>query len=129
MTQRLLELVGPVHVIGGLLLFASGFSPSAQSLLEALVRPPADASWSPFFVSVLGPTIASWGVLFGTLTRQYFTSPTKKTWNALTLSLLIWAPLDSALCVFYRFYSGAIVNAIVFIAVIGLLIAARKHIR
>ncbi len=127
--ERLLKLVGPIHVVGGLLLAATGFLPSAMDMLEKYFPTADQFAFSPFLVSVFGPTIASWGLLFGMLINQYFAVPDEKLWLGLMLSLLVWAPVDSALCIYYGFYAGAIVNAIVFFGVGILLLAARKRIQ
>ncbi|HNP66108.1 MAG TPA: hypothetical protein PKH39_19425 [Woeseiaceae bacterium] len=123
-----LKLVGPVHLVGGLLLALTGFVPSAQAILSSFFPSAGSAAWSPFFVSVFGPTIASWGLLFGILVRQFFEQPNESLWRGLVLSLVVWAPLDTALCIYYGFTTGAILNAIVLLLVGALLMAARKHI-
>ena len=127
MSERLLKLVGPAHVAGGLLLFASGFSPTAMSLLESSLAASPALDWSPFFVAVLGPTIASWGLLFGALVNQFLTAPSTPGWRVLLLSLLLWAPLDTSLCLAYGFYGGVALNLIVFTAVVGLLFAVKAR--
>jgi len=129
MTERLLKLVGPAHIAGGLLLFATGFVPEAQCFLESFVSGADDSIWSAFFASVLGPTIASWGVLFAALVNQFYSAPSTGLWRAMILSVVIWAPLDTALCLKYGIYSGAIVNTIITIVLVWLLVAAKRSIR
>jgi hypothetical protein len=127
-TERLLKLVGPIHIIGGLLLTATGFLPAAQSFLEALYPESDRLAWSPFFVAVFGPTVASWGLLFGVIVSQFYDKPSKRLWRALLASLIIWAPLDSILCIYYGFFIGVVINAIVFFSVGALLLIARQRI-
>lgn len=129
MTKRFLTLVGPAHVIGGLLLFASGFIPAAQEYLRSLLVVSDDFVWSPFFLSILGPTIASWGILFGALVNQFYALPSKSIWRAMLLSVVIWAPLDTMLCLAYGLYSGAIVNAVVFAVLVFLLYSEKSRVR
>lgn len=129
MTERLLKLVGPIHLVGGLLLAMTGFVPAASAFLESVFPAAEHIEWSPYFVAVLGPTIASWGLLFGVLVNQYLAVPSVRIWRGLMLSLLVWAPLDTALCVVYQFYSGAIINMIVLVIIGGLLLAVRDRIR
>ncbi len=126
--ERLLKLVGPIHVAGGLLLSATGFLPPAMVLLESYFPKSDQFTFSPFFVSVFGPTVASWGLLFSILINQYFAAPNENLWRGLVLSLLVWAPVDSVLCIYYGFYAGALVNAVVFFFVGTLLLLARKRI-
>ena len=125
MTEKLLRLVGPLHIAGGLLLFASAFSPAALSFLQSVITGNNEYVWSAFFATVLGPTIASWGILFSALVNQFLESPTIKLWRALVFSVLIWAPLDTALCLKYGITIGAVTNSIVFVIIIGLLFGAR----
>jgi hypothetical protein len=127
--EKLLRLVGPVHIAGGLLLFASAFLPSASVFLQTTITGDNDYVWSAFFATVLGPTIASWGVLFTALVHQFHAAPSLTIWRALLLSVVIWAPLDTALCLKFGVTIGAIINSIVFIALVWLLIAAKKTIR
>lgn len=129
MTEKLLKLVGPVHIAGGLLLFVSGFVPAMQDAMMHLL-PTSDAFvWSTFFVSVFGPTIASWGVLFGAIVNQYFTTPSPTLWRAMLYAVLIWAPLDSLLCYRFGFWGGVIINSIVFVVLLALLYRARDLIK
>ncbi len=129
MSEKLLRLVGPVHVVGGLLLFASAFLPHATAILQTAITGNGDYAWSAFFATVLGPTIASWGVLFTALVHQFQAAPSMLVWRALVLSVVIWAPLDTALCLKFGVTIGAIINSIVFIVLIWLLLAAKKTVR
>ena len=128
MIEKLLKLVGPVHVIGGLALFASGFVPGLQMKVLALVPVAPGFQWSPFFVAVLGPTIASWGVLFGALAHHFLSAPSESSWRAMLFAVLIWAPLDSALCLYYGVWAGAVVNVVVTVVLLVLLLAVRKRL-
>lgn len=126
MSARILKIVGPIHIVGGLLIFATGFVPVAQAILEPLIATSGDLVWSPFLLAVLGPTIASWGVLFTTLVSQFLSAPTPGLWKAMVWSVAVWAPLDTALCLRFRVYDGAILNAAVVLALIILLVNVRK---
>ncbi len=126
MYARLLRIVGPTHIVVGLLLFATAFVPAAQIFLENMLSSSSDLVWSPFFVAILGPTIASWGVLFTTVVSQFFSAPSPRLWKALIVSVAIWAPLDTALCLYFGVYAGAIVNAVVVAILTVLLLGVRK---
>ena len=78
-----------------------------------------------FLISVFGPTVASWGVLFFALARTYFRNPTTSLWWVLVLSIAVWAPIDSALCVYYGLYSAVALNAAVTALFLGLLLSVR----
>lgn len=124
-TERLLKLVGPVHIAGGLVVFATGFIPPAQRWFELLFAKSGDLIWSPFFVAVLGPTIASWGLLFAVVVAQFYERPSPRLWKLLVAAVLIWAPLDTMLCLYYGLWSGAVLNGIVVAGLAILLAAAR----
>jgi len=128
-SERLLKLVGPIHVVGGLLLFAAAFSPATLDMLKPLLVGNDDFVWSAFFVTVLGPTIASWGILFAALVNQFYAAPSLNLWRSLVISVVVWAPLDTILCVRYGLSVGVTVNFIVVVALIGLLYMAKKSIR
>ncbi len=126
MTEKLLRLAGPVHVVAGLLIFATAFSPAAQESLKSLIVTDDATIWSAFFVAILGPTIAGWGILFTALINQYFASPSLSLWKSLVFSIIIWAPLDTALCLYYGIWIGAVINAAIVMVLAGLLLSARK---
>jgi hypothetical protein len=125
MVERLLKLVGPAHIAGGLLVFTSGFIPTAQAWLESLFAQTGELVWSPFFVAVLGPTIASWGLLFAVVVNQFYETPSPRLWKSLVAAVAIWAPLDTALCLYFGLYAGAVLNAVVVVGLAALLIAAK----
>lgn len=129
MTQRLLRWVGPLHVLAGLALAACGFFEPLYVWMTNVVAVRADFIWSPFFASILGPTIASWGILFAYTVSTFYQAPSLVAWRAMLWSVLIWAPLDTALCFKFGFYGGAMLNAAVFLAVVALLISARRILK
>ena len=120
MAARLLSLVGPIHIVGGVLLFLTAFFPGIQGSLAEFASLTGD-NFSPFLFAVIGATIASWGVLFCVVVSQYLDYPTKRLWNAMLLAVLIWAPLDTGLCLYFGIYRGAMVNAVVFVVLVALL--------
>ena len=125
LSARILAYVGPVHIVGGLLVFATGFVPATHPLLESLLASSGDLNWSPFFLAILGPTIASWGVLFTAVVTQFLSNPSQVLWKAMVWSVAIWAPLDTALCLYFGVYGGAIINTAVVAALIFLLLNVR----
>jgi len=116
--------VGPLHVIAGLALFISAFVPGAQELLASTAKLEGDLN-SPFLLAVLGPTVASWGVLFTAVVRQFVDYPTRRLWNAMLLSIAVWAPLDTALCWYFGVYGGIVVNSAVAVVLVALLFNVR----
>jgi hypothetical protein len=116
-----------MHVIAGVLLAALPLAPSVHSGLVAAIFGEAKATPEVhFLVSAFGPTVASWGILFFALVRAFFRNPTNGSWWALVLAIVIWAPLDSALCAYYGLYLPIVLNAVVAVVLLGLLISVRR---
>ena len=127
MTERLLLAIALAHVAVGLGLAALPLAPSIHAGLAAVIFGTGKATEEVrFLLSVFGPTIASWGILFYALVRAFFRHPTRGSWWALVLSIAIWAPLDSALCAYYGLYAAIALNAVVAVTLLGLLISVRR---
>jgi len=120
MPIKILSWVGPLHIVAGLLLFLTAFLPGVQDYLAAAAGL-RDDNYSPFLFAVFGPTVASWGVLFGVVVRQFIEYPSRRLWNAMVLAVVIWAPLDTSLCLYYGVYGGVAVNALVTVLLLALL--------
>ena len=132
MEQRLLKLLAIGHIAAGLLLCLLYFvTPIHTPLLQAvyIAQPTALSNESQliFWLCILGPTIASWGVLFFALAHQYFLTPTVFLWRCMVAAILIWAPLDSLLCTLNGIYAGAVGNLAVTIVFLVLLFRI-KHL-
>ena len=124
--KRLLTFLAVGHIAAGLLLCALYFvNPLHIPLLQAvyIAQPTALSNESQlvFWLCILGPTIASWGVLFFALVHQYFLTPTLFLWRCMVAAILIWAPLDSLLCTLNGIYAGAMGNLAVTIIFLILL--------
>jgi len=126
MEQKLLKLIAIAHIIGGiglwLLYFATPLHTPLLQLIysnqpEKLVNIPQLAFW----LCILGPTIASWGLLFLALNHQYHITPTIFLWRCMAGAVLLWAPLDSTLCLLNGIVAGAAGNAAVTLALFILL--------
>lgn len=127
MARNLLLLLALAHVAAGLAVTFLPLAPSAHRLLVATFFGEARTTDDVLFlVSVFGPTVASWGVLFYALTQAFFRNPTRGAWRALVLSILIWAPLDSALCMHYGLYAAVGMNMVVASVFLGLLLSVHR---
>jgi len=124
MTTKILSWVGPLHIVAGLLLFLTAFLPGVQTMIAVNVGL-AGENFSPFLFAVLGPTVASWGVLFTAVVRQFIDYPTRRLWNAMLLAIVVWAPLDTGLCLYYGVYGGVAVNGLVVVLLLVLLFKVR----
>ncbi len=126
MIKKLLLLFALVHVVAGLVLTLLPLAPSIHRMLVVTFFGEARTTDDVLFlVSVFEPTLASWGVVFYALTQAFFRNPTSGAWWALVLSILIWAPLDSALCIHYGLYAAVGMNLIVALVFLGLLFSVR----
>ncbi len=126
MPAKILSWVGPLHVVAGLLLFLTAFLPGVQDSLAGAAGL-TDDNYSRFLFAVFGPTVASWGVLFGVVVRQFIEYPSRRLWNAMVLAVVIWAPLDTSLCLYYGVYGGVVVNALVTVLLLVLLFKVKPR--
>src|SRR5258708_10166004 len=110
--EKILLTVALAHVVAGLLLAILPFAPSVHvKLVVAIFGEGKDSEEVMFLVSVFGPTVAIWGVLFFALVRAFFRNLTTGLWWALVLSIAICAPLDSPLCMYYGLSSAVSLHA------------------
>ena len=125
-TERALLAVSLAHVVAGVLLAALPVAPAVHFDLVASIFSGDKATQEVLFlVSAFGPTVASWGILFFALVRAFFRNPTSGSWRALVFSIVIWAPLDSTLCIYYGLDAAVAINAAVALVVLGLLMSVR----
>lgn len=128
--QRLLKFLALSHIIGGLVLTTFLFlKPLHPFILQILYSSDSVSNQDQifFWLSILGPTIASWGVLFYLSVTHYFQHPTRHTLKMMAASILIWAPLDTGLCIYNEIYLAAVANALVLFIFI-LLFFRVKHL-
>ena len=126
MAIKILSWVGPLHILGGLLLFLTVFVPGVQTSIAEWAGLDGN-NFSPFLFAVLGPTVASWGVLFTAVVRQFVDYPTRRLWHAMVLALAVWAPLDIGVCWYYGVVRGAVADGIVFLLLLALLFNVRPR--
>lgn len=126
---RLLKIIGPIHVLAGLVLtLFPFFSQMHQQSIELIFGSGTPSYPTTFLLSVFGPTLASWGVLFTAVVNQYFKNPSQSSWNVLLVSILVWVVLDTSLCAYYNVYLGVGVNLTMAAIVLFLLYGARTLI-
>lgn len=130
MEEKLLKIIGLAHVVGGLALTTVLFiEPTHPFLLEVLYGSSSVPNQAQifFWFSILGPTIASWGLLFYSAIYQYFLNPNNQAFYLMAGSVLLWAPLDSALCIYNGIYIAALGNFVVFFIIMFLLYRVKKQ--
>lgn len=129
--KKILKLIAAGHVVGGVLLPLILFIPVLHPIILSAIYGDAsyimDSRQIIFWISILGPTIASWGVLYYALLHHYFTNPSPQLWYALLAALLVWAPLDSALCLYNGIVIGAVMNLTVTLIIIVLLFRVKQE--
>ena len=120
------------HIFAGLLLPTLLWWPQFHATFFSILytQPPASANYSAmmFWLVMLGPTIASWGVIFYTLAHQYFLTPSTRLWYTMLIAILVWAPYDAALCFYHDIPLGALVDIFVTLIFLILLGYSRRHL-
>jgi hypothetical protein len=138
--KRILEswllMVAVGHVALGLLMpfiaYSAAFDFYAAQLAamfwEGGPVPPQAESFQRWIVALFGPTVAAWGVLMVFLIRYGARTQEKWPWNALLVSVVVWAPADILLSLIHDFWLHVIIDAfaIMVIAVPVLMLRARK---
>lgn len=129
--EKLLKIIAAAHVAGGVLLPLILFIPALHPIILSTIYGDAsyimDSRQIIFWMCILGPTIASWGLLYYALLNQYFINPSPTLWYALLGALIVWAPLDSALCLYNGITIGAVMNLAVTFVIIVLLFRVKKE--
>jgi hypothetical protein len=93
-----LQLIGWSHVLGGVslpwLLHSDLISNYRAQVFQALQLPPEAQPAALVLMSFMGPTIASWGVLFLFMVRTTLPKKAPNPMLFLGWSIIAWAPLD-----------------------------------
>ena len=130
MAARLLLGLALAHVLAGLLLTGLPLVPSFHQRLAAAIFDEGQVTKEVLFlIAVYGPTVASWGVLFFALVKAYLRNPAIGTWRALVLSVLVWAVLDSSLCIHYGLHFAIALNVLIAGTLLVLVFAVRGQLR
>ncbi|MEE9345437.1 MAG: hypothetical protein V3U88_07500 [Methylococcales bacterium] len=132
-SKRFLQLIAILHIIGGLLLPWLVQTPLADDYVLSImqnfqVNESDSDQLVRFLVGILGPTIASWGVLLLYVVNSFFHQPTMTTWWTIIIAGLIWAPYDSWLSIQHGIYLNAIFNGIVFFCIVVVMLMVRKRL-
>ncbi len=126
--ERLLLALAAAHIVAGVSLTLLPFVPSVHLQLATVIFGAEKVSEEiKYLIAVFGPTVASWGVLFYALAKAFFHSPSRGTWWTLVMSIVVWAPMDSALCLYYGLYPAVALNAAVASLFLGLLFSVRHQ--
>ncbi len=119
--KRWLQLIGLAHILGGLALpwlLHSGLTHGYRQQVFTAIGANAEAQHAvTLMMSFIGPTIASWGVLFLYLVNTAFRHPNRQAWYYLVLALLAWAPLDAGMSWMAGIYSNIVLDIAVVVAI------------
>lgn len=112
-----LQLYAIAHIIGGLLLpwlvDSVLLTEYNRALAEAFsLGDTTSRAQASFLTGLMGPTIASWGLLFLLLLDYAFAHPDRRIWWGLVLAGLLWAPYDSFLSWQHGIYLNVLMNTL-----------------
>lgn len=129
--KTILMVIATGHIIGGLLLpvivHTPVFAGYQQHLINVLaITNPGSVEGIQFLVAILGPTIASWGILFFAAVKHAFARPTPESWWTIAIASSIWAIYDSCLSLYYGVFWNAGLNLIVFICIMIPLLTVKR---
>jgi hypothetical protein len=114
--KRLLLLYAFGHILGGLLLpwlvDTPVFAHYNNTVATTFHTQDASARAQANYLSgLMGPTIASWGLLFALTVQQAFSQPTRIAWWGMVVAGLLWAPYDSWLAWRQGIYINTFINS------------------
>jgi len=81
-----------------------------------------------FWAALIGPTIASWGLLFWFGARHGLRRGQRWVCHALIAAILTWLPLDFALCYAFRFWPGVVLDPLFGLTMLVLLLMLRPKL-
>ncbi len=109
-----LRWLATLHIIGGIGLAISLWLPSLHPLILKTMygnTPIDNPQQTLFWICIMGPTVASWGVLCRICVDYFAEQPSKRTYRRLILAMAVWAPLDTTMCLSNGIYIAGFLNA------------------
>lgn len=129
--KTLLQLVAAAHIFGGLLLpfLVAGplFAKYNELTARALGFESGSTAGVTFLISIFGPTVASWGILFFYAISTAFRDHDSRAWWILLVSILVWAPYEALLSIWARVYLNALIDFASAAAILIPLLLARRY--
>ncbi len=111
--DRWLSAMAVVHVLGGLALPFVLLHTGWLDALMPVAHPDGRLAYALF-----GPTVASWGLLMLFIVEHGLRRDQAWAANALIAGILIWVPLDTALCYVHGWTGAVILNTAATIAIL-----------
>ena len=130
--KLLLEILAILHIIVGIILpFTVDswlFTYYNRQMLAAFNTDSAEAlELGKFMLGILGPTIASWGVIFLFLVRHAYGTRSKSAWYYMLAAIIGWSAYDMALSILAGVYLNVLIDLVVLILLLTPLILSRSH--
>lgn len=120
--KRWLQCLAIGHIILGLLLPVvvqlDITLPYFMTIAQLFAVPDDNLNVIRFLVGIFGPTVASWGVLFWAVVTHAFSSKTAQSWWLMIAACVVWALYDSVYSCFYGLWLNALLNGLVFLAIV-----------
>jgi hypothetical protein len=124
--QRWLFVVGLFVIIFGLLMSFLSQTGPFDLLFNNQINPifwggrtaPEEVvSFQGWIYGVLGATVAGWGITLAFIARYPFKNKEKWAWNCVTLGMLVWFIVDTAISLYFGVIFNALFNTFLLIAV------------
>ena len=79
-----------------------------------------------FVYGVVGTTAAGWGILIAFIIHHAFPKKEKWVWTSMATALTIWFCTDTSISIYYKAYTNAAMNTLMYIGVALPLIFTKK---
>lgn len=80
-----------------------------------------------FMLGILGPSIASWGILFLFLVRHAYQTGSKSAFKVMLVAIVGWSSYDMALSLMAGVYLNIIIDMVVMTLLLTPIILTRSH--
>lgn len=81
-----------------------------------------------YWCALIGPTIASWGLLLWFVVHYGLRRGQRWAADAAIAAILVWLPLDFALCFAFRFWPGMVIDPAIGLVMLTLLLLIRPRL-
>ncbi len=96
---------------------------------DSISLTPELLQYQKFVYGVVGTTVIGWGAAMLFIVLYPFNKKEKWAWQALTISLSIWFFTDTPISIYYKAYSNAFLNVLLYTGLGLPLILTHKHFK
>lgn len=130
--KQFLSLLAILHIIVGLILpFMVNtwlFDYYNEKMLAAFNTSSIESlELGKFMVGILGPSIASWGVLFLFLVQHAYRTGFSSAWFTMIIAIVVWSLYDMALSIIAGVYLNVLIDIFVMALLLVPLIMTKSH--